>query len=200
MKRNLIILVVLLLIAGTIGDAFGEAPRNRLKQGSYIKNRRKLGEVLLDYRLVRAVTIYAYPDESLGIFIEAGKAAFLDDDFTGVFLDVIQSSLELIENEKYELELDTDPPILIKNNVRGQLSTIRIFSSTRVSGQGYTTIEFNGQKVEFTPDELREVVSVIQKRAKVTEEMKDQMRDFQYRDDLQERIDSLMKKSQTEQV
>ncbi len=146
------------------------------------------------------MTIYAYPDETLGFFIEAGRNAFLDSQFAEIFLGVIDSSLKLIENETYELELDTDPPILIENDVRGRINLIRVYSSTKIFGQGYTTIEFNGQKVEFTAEELREVAAVIQKREQVTQEMRAQMQDFQYQDDLQERIDNLMKKSATEEV
>jgi len=200
MKNKLILLTTLLLVAGIATEAFAEAPRNRLKQGSYVKNRRRLGEILVDYRLVRAVTIYAYPDETLGFFIEAGRNAFLDSQFAEIFLGVIDSSLKLIENETYELELDTDPPILIENDVRGRINLIRVYSSTKIFSQGYTTIEFNGQKVEFTAEELREVAAVIQKREQVTQEMRAQMQDFQYQDDLQERIDNLMKKSTTEEV
>ena len=194
------LLMILLLVAGIVTETFAEAPRNRLKQGSYIKNRRRLGEVLIDYRLARAVTIYAYPDESLGFFIEAGRNAFLDSQFAEMFLGVIESSLKLIENETYDLELDTDPAIFIENDVRGRKNTIRVYSSTKIFSQGYTTIEFNGQKVEFTAEELREVAAVIQKREQVTQEMTDQMQDFQYQDDLQERIDNLMRESATEEV
>ncbi len=200
MKNKLILLMTLLLVAGIVTETFAEAPRNRLKQGSYIKNRRKLGEILVDYRLVRAVTVYAYPDQSLGFFIEAGRNAFLDSQFAEMFLGVIESSLKLIENETYDLELDTDPAIFIENDVRGSVNTIRVYSSTKILSQGYTTIEFNGQKVEFTAEELREVTAVIQKREQVTQEMTDQMQDFQYQDDLQERIDNLMKKTATEEV
>ncbi len=200
MKNKLILLMTLLLVAGIATQTFAEDPRNRLKQGSYIKNRRRLGEILVDYRLVRAVTIYAYPDQSLGFFIEAGRNAFLDSQFAEMFLGVIESSLKLIENETYDLELDTDPAIFIENDVRGSVNTIRVYSSTKIFSQGYTTIEFNGQKVEFTAEELREVTAVLQKREQVTQEMTDQMQDFQYKDDLQERIDNLMRESATEEV
>ena len=200
MKNKLILLMTLLLVAGIATQTFAEDPRNRLKQGSYIKNRRRLGEILVDYRLVRAVTIYAYPDQSLGFFIEAGRNAFLDSQFAEMFLGVIESSLKLIENETYDLELDTDPAIFIENDVRGSVNTISVYSSTKIFSQGYTTIEFNGQKVEFTAEELREVTAVLQKREQVTQEMTDQMQDFQYKDDLQERIDNLMRESATEEV
>ena len=79
MKNKLILLMTLLLVAGIATEAFAEPPRNRLKQGSYVKNRRRLGEILVEYRLVRAVTIYAYPDETLGFFIEAGRNVYVYD-------------------------------------------------------------------------------------------------------------------------
>ncbi len=65
---------------------------------------------------------------------------------------------------------------------------VEIYSSTRIYKKGYATILFNGDRIELGVDELRKLEEVLQKREAEAQEMLDQMKKFQYREELQNRI------------